>query len=107
MTSKILVSSYTDEIYTLEFDAEKRSLVQTGATKVGERPSWATLHPQDPSILYTVLETDESRLLALKDGQIVDNVATNGAAACTIHIKDDELFVPNVRVLSILSHSHA
>ncbi|KAG9312268.1 hypothetical protein JVU11DRAFT_7571 [Chiua virens] len=65
-TFKILVASYTDSIYTLEFNPGTPSptLKYLSKVDVGRNPSWIEAHPSDRSLIFACLEQ-------APDGQIV------------------------------------
>ena len=63
MVHRILVASYTNEIYTLAFDPQAPSLTLTSTITVGHHPSWITPHPTDKSIVFTALEQSEGKIV--------------------------------------------
>jgi hypothetical protein len=63
---RILAASYTDCITALLFDPIGPILKVTSEVKVGARPSWLTVHPNDPSLVFTGLEQREGVVVALK-----------------------------------------
>lgn len=108
MAFKFLVASYTNSIYTLEFDPSKSSdsaLTITSEVDVGFHPSWVTKHPSDPSLFFTVLEQSDGRVLALKydlvsgEGKVVANVSSGGDSPCSLLAVGDDVIAGNVRAL--------
>ncbi|EJF60684.1 putative isomerase YbhE [Dichomitus squalens LYAD-421 SS1] len=100
MVHRILVASYTSEIYTLAFDQQAPSLTLTSTITVGHHPSWITAHPADKSIAYTALEQSEGRIIALKlDGEgratAIGEGPSGGADPCSLVALDEELLLGN------------
>jgi 6-phosphogluconolactonase (cycloisomerase 2 family) len=98
----ILVASYTDCITTLLFDPVGPILKVSSELKVGARPSWLTVHPSDPSLVFTGLEQREGVVVALKydkdgNGTIVGQIPSGGADPASLLATADTLFVGNVR----------
>ena len=99
----ILVGSYTNEIFTLEFDAEAGTLKLKGSTTVGHHPSWLEGHPSDPSIIFTGLEQSDGKLLAVKytpdtpQGTVISETASLGADPCSLLVSPEHVFTANVR----------
>ncbi|KAI9573187.1 Lactonase, 7-bladed beta-propeller-domain-containing protein [Boletus coccyginus] len=120
-TYKILVGSYTNSIYTLEFDPIPSSgpptLELLSQVDVGHHhPSWIEAHPLDRSLIFTSLEThplEKSSSIFTgqeQDGQIVvvkydkdskgrkmdeATCASGGADPCTLLVTEHELIVGN------------
>ncbi|EIN06380.1 putative isomerase YbhE [Punctularia strigosozonata HHB-11173 SS5] len=99
---RFLVATYTDSIYTLEFDPTQSppKLVQTSSVRIGHHPSWITQHPTDPSIVFTAAEEVHGRVYALSvnlegKAEVVATVASEGADPCTLVASEEELFVGN------------
>ena len=104
---RILVASYTDRITSLLFDPTGPSLKVTSEVKVGARPSWLTVHPSDPSLIFTGLENLEGVVVALKydndgNGTIVGQIPSGGADPASLLATTDTLFVGNVRARRFL-----
>ena len=103
---RILVASYTNSIYTLEFTPatsdSKASLKVLSRLVVGHHPSWITRHASEPSLVFTGLEQSDGRLLALKFdrstgvGSIVGDFSSGGRDPCTIAVTKDSLLAGNV-----------
>ncbi|KAH9054191.1 3-carboxy-cis,cis-mucoante lactonizing enzyme [Lactarius vividus] len=66
MCYRILVASYTDSLTSLLFDPKVPTLEVTSKIKVGNRPSWLTAHPDDPTLVFTGLEQSDGIIIALK-----------------------------------------
>ena len=101
MVHRILVASYTNEIYTLAFDPQAPSLTLTSTITVGHHPSWITPHPTDKSIVFTALEQSEGKIVVLKvdaEGRatIAGEGPSGGADPCSLVALDDELLLGNV-----------
>ena len=65
-TYKILVGSYTNSIYTLEFDPALSgggtpTLKLISQVDVGHHPSWIDAHPSDRSLIFTRLGRSDRR----------------------------------------------
>ncbi|KAH8110547.1 putative isomerase YbhE [Phellopilus nigrolimitatus] len=88
MVYRILVGSYTDAVYTLEFDPSKP-------------PDSALRHPTDPTLVFTALEQSDGCLIALrynsKEGElkVVATVPSRGKYPCTILATENEVLVGN------------
>jgi 6-phosphogluconolactonase (cycloisomerase 2 family) len=105
MVFHILVASYTDEVYTLQFDPQSSSLRLISTVKVGQNPSWITPHPDDRSLIFTALEQPQGKIVLLKYstdgiGQVIAEVSSGGSSPCAMHATTDELFIANVRSLT-------
>ncbi|KAI0629551.1 putative isomerase YbhE [Trametes polyzona] len=118
MVYRILVASYTDEIYTLAFDPEAPSLKLVSTITVGHHPSWLTPHPEDKSIVYTGLEQSDGRIVALRlDGEgratVIGEVPSGGGDPCALLALESEVLVGNyssgrfVAVPLSAEHPHA
>ncbi|KDQ28439.1 hypothetical protein PLEOSDRAFT_167761 [Pleurotus ostreatus PC15] len=106
MAYRLLVSSYTDAIYTISFNAEAGSVDLVSTTRVGHHPSWVTSHPDDASLVFTGLEQSEGVVLAVKfddkgEGKVVGRVSSGGADPCSLLATKDELLVANYSTGSI------
>lgn len=106
MAYRLLVSSYTDAIYTISFNAEAGSVDLVSTTRVGHHPSWVTSHPDDASLVFTGLEQSEGVVLAIKfddkgEGKVVGRVSSGGADPCSLLATKDELLVANYSTGSI------
>lgn len=105
---KILVGSYTDSIYTLEFDPTPSSGTSTfrylSQVHVGDNPSWIEVHPSDRSLIFASLEQAPDGQIAVikydKDGnghRIEEATCSSGGAdPCTLTVNEDELLIANV-----------
>ncbi len=107
MVYRILVASYTNEIYTLVFDPDATSLELVSTITVGHHPSWLTPHPKDKSIVYTGLEQSDGKIVALKydeegRGTVIGEIPSEGADPCALLALEDELIIGNVRFGAIL-----
>ena len=101
MTFRILVASYTNEIYTLAFDPQAPSLTLTSTITVGHHPSWITPHPTNKCIAFTALEQGEGKIIVLsvdEEGRlaVVGEGSSGGADPCTLVALDDHLLLGNV-----------
>jgi len=97
---RILVSSYTDEIYTLLFDDANRRLDVVSEVKVGHHPSWVTSHPNDRSVVFTGLEQSDGIAVALKfdqegRGEVIGTAESGGKDPCSLLATKDELLIAN------------
>ncbi|KAF9444533.1 putative isomerase YbhE [Macrolepiota fuliginosa MF-IS2] len=97
---RILVSSYTEEIYTLLFDDVKGSLDVVSEVKVGHHPSWITFHPNNRSIVFTGLEQYDGVAIALKfdeegKGEVIARTESGGRDPCSLLVAKDELLIAN------------
>ena len=102
MVYRILVASYSNDVSTLTFDPDTRSLTLSSSISVGFHPSWITPHPTDKSIVFTALEQAEGKIIVLKlddDGRatLVGDGPSRGADPCTSVAIDDQLLLANVR----------
>ncbi|KAJ7281626.1 putative isomerase YbhE [Mycena rebaudengoi] len=116
MANRILVASYSTEVYSLIFDSSKSvsTLTADGSVSVGHHPSWIECHPSDPSLVFAALETTEGKIVAIKyddcgKASVVGEAASGGADPCSLTATKHELFVANyssgtVTVLPIASH---
>lgn len=103
MIYNILVSAYTDFISTLTFDPATSTLEVTSIVSVGKNPSWITFYPVsgDHSLVWTVLERAEGKILALKydadgQGKIVAEAPSGGDDPCSLFATEDQLIIANV-----------
>ncbi|KAF8554806.1 putative isomerase YbhE [Imleria badia] len=105
-TYKILVGSYTDSIYTLEFDPAPPgggpTLKLLSQVDVGHHPSWIEAHPSDGSLIFTGLEQADGQIVLVKynkdgKGHKIDETtcASGGADPCTLLVTEDEVIVGN------------
>ena len=102
MVFYIYVGSYTNEIYTLAFDPDTPSLALVSTLTVGFHPSWLTVHPRDPSIVFAGIEQAEGLIVAVKfdkhgQGTVLGSVSSGGSSPCTLLATDSELLIGNVR----------
>jgi len=106
-TYKLLVGSYTDSIYTLEFDPTPSpgspTLELLSQVEVGHHPSWIEAHPLDRSLIFTGLEQADGQIVVVKydkdgKGRKMDEAtcASGGADPCTLLVTEHELIVGNV-----------
>lgn len=105
MSFKILVGSYTREIYTLDFDPSISSLKLVATTTVGYHPSWITSHPGDRSTVFAGLEQSEGKVISLYfdedgEGRIVGEASTGGEDPCSVLASAHELIAANVSLVS-------
>jgi 6-phosphogluconolactonase (cycloisomerase 2 family) len=101
MTHRILVSSYTNEVFALLFNETTGSLTLEGSKTVGFHPSWITSLPDVPNTVITCLEQENGKVVALKytesgESEIVGEASTGGDYPCSVLAVKDELFVANV-----------
>ncbi|KAG7091586.1 hypothetical protein E1B28_010607 [Marasmius oreades] len=113
MSYRILGSSYTEEVYTLEFVPSKATITVSSSLRIGYHPSWITAHPTDPSLVFACLEQAEGTVVALKydesgNGKVVAEASSGGKDPCHLLVKDGELLIANYSSgdLSILSVTH-
>ncbi|KIJ66165.1 hypothetical protein HYDPIDRAFT_181149 [Hydnomerulius pinastri MD-312] len=105
---RILVGSYSDSIYTLEFDPAPSegpgtpTLKLLSTVKVGHHPSWIVAHPSDSSLIFTGLEQAKGEIVVVKygedgQGQKVDEAtcSSGGADPCTLLATENELLIGN------------
>lgn len=107
-TYKILVGSYTDAIYTLEFDpapsAGPPTLKYLTKVTVGDNPSWIEAHPSDRSLIFAGLEqAPDGQIVVVKydkdgNGKKIEEAtcSSGGADPCTLFVTEDELLIGNV-----------
>ena len=99
---RILVGSYTDYVYTLDFDPLSKSLNLVAKTKLATNPSWITPHPNDPTLIFAGLEQNEGKVIAVKfddksgEGRIVGEASSGGAGPCSVLATEDEVIIANV-----------
>jgi 6-phosphogluconolactonase (cycloisomerase 2 family) len=102
MAHRILVGSYTDDVYTLDFDPSSKSLNLVAKTNLGTKPSWITQHPNDPTLIFAGLEQAEGKIIAVKfdnedgKGRVVGEASSGGADPCSVLATKDELIAANV-----------
>ncbi|THU75979.1 3-carboxy-cis,cis-mucoante lactonizing enzyme [Dendrothele bispora CBS 962.96] len=113
MPFTILAGSYTNDVYTLLFDPNARSLTLQNSLKVGHHPSWIVVHPEDRSLAFTGLEQADGKILAIKydqtgNGKIVAEASSGGKDPCHLVVIGEELAIANYSTgsLSILPISH-
>jgi hypothetical protein len=104
MCYRILVASYTDVLTTLLFDPKGPTLKVTSEIKVGNNPSWLTVHPNDPTLVFTGLEVANGIVIALKfdengNGTVVGQISSGGADPASLLATTDALIVGNVRIM--------
>ena len=104
MCYRILVASYTDVLTSLLFDPKGPTLKVTSEIKVGNNPSWLTVHPNDPTLVFTGLEVAYGIIIALKfdengNGTIVGQISSGGADPASLLATTDILLVGNVRIM--------
>jgi len=98
MAFTILVSSYTNDVYTISFDND--TLALKSSVQVGFHPSWITFHPQDKSLVFAGLEQDEGKIVAIKydasgEGSIVGQSSSGGKDPCHLVVLKDDLLIAN------------
>lgn len=101
MLYRILAGSYTNEIYTLNFDPTSSSLISVTATTVGFHPSWIACHPDDDSLIFAALEEHEGKVVAVKFGENGEGInlgqsSSGGADPCSLLVTKEQLIVGNV-----------
>ncbi|KAF7977949.1 hypothetical protein HWV62_2033 [Athelia sp. TMB] len=105
---KILVGSYTNTIYTLDFDptADQASrLTLSSSIDVGFHPSWIAPHPNNGNIggtiVFTGLEQEVGEIVVVSfdadgKGKIeASGISTRGADPCTVLVTKDEVIAGN------------
>ncbi|KAF8837788.1 3-carboxy-cis,cis-mucoante lactonizing enzyme [Paxillus ammoniavirescens] len=105
---KILVGSYSDSIYTLEFGPAPSegpgtpTLKLLTQVKVGHHPSWIAAHPYDNSLIFTALEQADGDVVVVKydkdgKGRKVEEATcpSGGADPCTFLVTENELIIGN------------
>lgn len=102
MCYRILVASYRDGLTSLLFDPNGPTLKVISEIKVGNRPSWLTAHPDDPTLVFTGLEVSDGTTIALKfdedgNGTVVGQIPSGGADPASLLATTDALLVGNVR----------
>ncbi|KAI0365081.1 putative isomerase YbhE [Pilatotrama ljubarskyi] len=100
MVHRILVASYTNEVYTIEFEPEAPSLKLVSTVTVGHHPSWITSHPKNKSIVLTGVEQTDGRIAVLKydehgRGAVIGEIPSGGADPCSLLAVGDELLIGN------------
>ena len=108
---QILVASYTNAIYTVQFTPPtteaKGSLELVTSSVVGHHLLWLTRHSSDDSLVFTGLELDDGRLLAIKfdhsngKGKVLADVLSGKKGLCTLATNSDA-FVGNVGLVPSL-----
>lgn len=99
MSFTILAASYSNDVYTITF--ENNSLTLKSSVQVGFHPSWIAFHPEDKSLVFTGLEQDEGKIVAIKydgdgKGSIVAQSSSGGKGPCSLVAVKDELLIANV-----------
>lgn len=99
----IYVGSYTDDVTTLLFDPDTKTLISVATVTVGFHPSWLAFHPSDSSIVFAGLEQPEGEVATVKfdkDGQgtVLGKVKSGGHSPCALVVTPSEVLVGNVRV---------
>ncbi|CCM01018.1 uncharacterized protein FIBRA_03066 [Fibroporia radiculosa] len=100
MAYRILVGSYTNEIYTISFDSNASTLSLVSSVAVGHHPSWIAPHPTDSSIIFAGLEQSEGAVVTVKydrggKGTLIGTVPSSGADPCTLLAVGTDLLVGN------------
>jgi 6-phosphogluconolactonase (cycloisomerase 2 family) len=116
----IIVGSYTNAIYTLEFTAEPTpTLKLSQSLDVGHHPSWLSVLPSEATkgehttVVLTGLEQSDGQVVAIGfdskgNGTVLSQVSSAGRdpASLRVHPSGKEVVVGNVRVTCfILDHS--
>lgn len=101
MVFTIYVGSYTNDISTLSFNPEARSLAVESSITVGFHPSWITPHPKDRSLIFTGLEQSDGQIVAVKfdqrgHGTIAGTAPSGGRDPCILLAAGSELLIGNV-----------
>ncbi|CDO76735.1 hypothetical protein BN946_scf184813.g5 [Trametes cinnabarina] len=97
---RILVASYTNEIFTLAFEPDTPSLKLASTVTVGHHPSWITSHPKDKSIVFAGVEQTEGKVVVLKydeegRGTVIREIPSGGADPCSLLALGNELLIGN------------
>jgi len=108
MCFRILVASYTDVLTSLLFDPKGSTLKVISEIKVGNRPSWLTAHPDDPTLVFTGLELSDGIIVAVKfneDGNavVVGQIPSRGADPASLLATTDTLLVGNYSSGTVLA----
>lgn len=101
MVYRILVGSYSDQVYTLVFDPNVPSLTVSSSVTVGHHPSWITANPSSASIVYAGVEQSDGRVVTLEfdaegRGTVLEDISSGGDSPCTLLVVQDGLLVGNV-----------
>ncbi|KAI0268656.1 3-carboxy-cis,cis-mucoante lactonizing enzyme [Gloeopeniophorella convolvens] len=105
---RILVASYTDHVTTLLFDPAGPTLKVASELRVGHHPSWLTVHPDDPYLVFTGLEQAEGVAVAIKydeegRGTVVGEIPSGGADPASLLAVKDTLLVGNYSSGTVLA----
>ncbi|PFH45230.1 hypothetical protein AMATHDRAFT_161630 [Amanita thiersii Skay4041] len=97
---RILAASYTHDIYTLIFDPIAGTLSIVYTSTVGHHPSWITPYPGDNSLIFTGLEEEDAKVLAMKynnagEGTVMVTIPSGGTFPCSLLASKEELFIAN------------
>ncbi|TCD61625.1 hypothetical protein EIP91_008149 [Steccherinum ochraceum] len=100
MVHQIYVGTWANDIHTLAFDPETKSLTRISSLTVGPNPGWLTRDPTDPSIIYTGLEQADGKIVAVKfdpngKGTVIGEQSSLGKDPCTLVASGNTLFVVN------------
>ncbi|KAH9054190.1 Lactonase, 7-bladed beta-propeller-domain-containing protein, partial [Lactarius vividus] len=90
------------------FQPQEPTLKVTSKIKVGNCPSWLTMHPDDPTLVFTGLEQSNGIIIMLKfneDGNatVVGQIPSGGADPTSLLATADTLFVGNYLSGTILA----
>ncbi|KAK0446975.1 Lactonase, 7-bladed beta-propeller-domain-containing protein [Desarmillaria tabescens] len=97
---RILVASYSNDIYSLSFDPSTRSLTRTSSIEAGFHPSWITHYPGDSSLVFASVEQENGKIIVLKydnnaRGIIVAEASSGGDDPCSLLATKDQLLIAN------------
>ncbi|KAK0196285.1 Lactonase, 7-bladed beta-propeller-domain-containing protein [Armillaria mellea] len=97
---RILVATYSNDIYSLLFDPSTGSLTCTSSIEVGFHPSWITPYPGDSSLIFASLEQADGKIVVLKydnegNGTIVAQASSGGDDPCSLLATKDQLLIAN------------
>ncbi|KAG7441050.1 3-carboxy-cis,cis-mucoante lactonizing enzyme [Guyanagaster necrorhizus] len=97
---RILVASYSNNVYSLLFDPSTPSLTRTSSIEAGFHPSWITHYPGDTSLVFASLEQANGKIIVLKydneaNGAIVAESSSGGDDPCSLLATKDQLLIAN------------
>ncbi|KAK0212099.1 Lactonase, 7-bladed beta-propeller-domain-containing protein [Desarmillaria ectypa] len=97
---RILVASYSNDIFSLSFDPSTRSLTHASSIEAGFHPSWITHYPGDSSVVFASLEQENGKIIVLKyddegNGTIVAEASSGGDHPCALLATKGQLLIAN------------
>ncbi|KAJ7600546.1 Lactonase, 7-bladed beta-propeller-domain-containing protein [Mycena floridula] len=100
MPFKVLAATFTDDVYTINFDPVDGSLSLVSFLTVGCQPSWLTRHPIDKSLVFTALKQPDGQVVAIKYndqgiGAILAQESSGGDGPSSVLASADQVFVAN------------